>query len=508
MRKASPPALPDEKIAQPLRALLRSASPETILRALVDLDAQVDLAKLGRVLAQRGATKRQRRELVAAALTRVARRSQAALRFFLDRAQQEGLVRSWRGLVIVNRLIVEATPAGILALAERPEVVAIAGETELPVPALAAVPEPAAPERTSWGVTAVGALEAWRRGLDGSGVVVGIIDSGASAVHEQLAAGFRGGGRSWLDPRGRNAAPEDTWTGHGTGVLSCAVGRNAGGVTVGVAPGAQWIACAGLPEGRYNNVLATICAEWMLTQGQPDVLVIAWILPTAGCDRSLQPLVDAWRAAEILPVFAAGNHGPDIGTDRSPANYGGLYPGGRSALSVGGLARGGGLYASSSRGPSGCGAAVFPFLVAPAEDLPAAFPLSSSTYVQARGTSYAAGLVAGAAALLLQRHPEASVAELEDALAGGAADLGEPGPDGTFGYGRLDVPSALARLDRSRLTREGRPPRPASPGGPRGSAGRRRRGTGHGTPARRCRRHGRRSNPHAACGPSACPACS
>ena len=434
LRRSLPVASPAEKIAPSLRASLRSAAPETVLRVQVDLDAQVDLARLGQVLARSGAAKRERRARVVAALTRVAERSQSALRPFLERARRQGLVRSWRGLAIVNRLVVEATPAGIMALAGRPEVASIVGETELPVPALAAEPQEKPPERTSWGVTDMGAPEVWRRGLDGSGVVVGIIDSGASAVHEQLAAGFRGGERSWLDPKGRNSAPEDTWTGHGTGVLSCAVGRNAADVTVGVAPGARWIACAGLPEGRYNNVLASLCADWMLTAGQPDVLIIAWVLPTTGCDRSLQPLVDAWRAAEILPVFAAGNHGPGAGTDRSPANYSGLYPGGRSALSVGGLARGGGLFAATSRGPSGCGAPDFPRLFAAAEDLPAAFPLTPSTYVQARGTSYAAGLAAGAAALLLQRHPEASVTELEDALAGG----------------RLDVPGALARLDRIR----------------------------------------------------------
>jgi len=434
VRRASPSASPEAKIAPPLRASLRSAAPETVLRVQVDLDAQLDLARLGRALARSGAAKRERRARVVAALTRVAERSQSALRPFLERARRQGLVRSWRGVAIVDRLVVEATPEGIMALAERPEVASIAGETELPAPALAGEPAPAPPERESWGVIAAGAPEAWRRGLDGSGVVVGIIDSGASAAHEQLAAGFRGGARAWLDPRGRNAAPEDFWLGHGTGVLSCAVGRNAGGVTVGMAPGAQWIACAGLPEGRYNDVLATLCADWMLTAGQPDVLIIAWVLPTTGCDRSLQPIVDAWRAAEILPVFAAGNHGPGAGTDRSPANYSELYPGGRAALSVGGLARGGGLFASTSRGPSGCGAPVFPLLFAAAEDLPAAFPLTPSTYVQARGTSYAAGLAAGAAALLLQRHPEASVIEVEDALAGG----------------RLDVPGALARLDRIR----------------------------------------------------------
>ena len=424
-----------------------STPPGEIRRVLVDLKAQTDLQKLGRDLARRGYGKRERRARVVAALARTAERSQGRLRPFLEDLRARGLVRSWQGFAIVNRLLVEATPEGIEAISRRGEVAAVLPETEQPVSVLAAQePGSETPERTSWALAAVGAPEAWSQGLDGSGVVVGAIDSGASAAHEQLAPGFRGGEGSWLDPVGGSREPRDTHLGHGTGVLSCAVGRNAGGVTLGVAPGARWIACAGLPRGRYNNVLATQCADWMLTRGQPDVLLLAWVLPSPGCDRSLQPLVDALRAAEILPVFAAGNHGPGERTDRSPANYADLYPGGRAALSVGGLGREGALYAESSRGPSGCGGAVFPRLVAPAEDLVAAFPLAPSTYLRARGTSFAAGLVAGAAAILLQSRPEASVTELEDALSAGAADLGEPGADGVFGHGRLDIPGALEAL--------------------------------------------------------------
>jgi len=420
----------------PLHETLRASPPDAVLRVLVDLKPQVDLARLGRDLARRGATKRERRAVVVAALARVAGRSQAALRPFLEKSRRQGLIRSWQGFTVVNRLVVEATPAGIEALARRREVAAIVPETEHPDSVLAQ--EPAgenSPEKSSWGVAAIGAEAAWRQGLDGRGVVVGIIDSGASAVHEPLAGGFRGGDRSWFDPRGRSAEPQDNRTGHGTGVLSCAVGRNVSGVTLGVAPGARWIACAGLPEGRYNNVLATACADWMLKKGQPDVLLIAWLLPTQGCDRSLQPIVDAWRAAEILPVFAAGNHGPAAGTARSPANYTNLYPGDRNAFSVGGLGRDGAPWPGTSWGPGGCGGSSFPLLSAPAEDLIAAFPITRTTYVLARGTSFAAGLAAGAAAILVQRDPEASVAELEEALRGD---------------GHLNLPEALARLEKVR----------------------------------------------------------
>ncbi len=386
---------------------------------LVDLDEQVDLKRLEHSLS---GSRLERRERVLEALRKVAGRSQKRLRPFLEAARREGLVRSWQGFVIRNRLVVEATPAGIEALARRPEVAAILPESDLPIPSLAGQGEPAA-GRVSWAVEAVGAPAAWAKGLDGTGVVVGVIDSGASAAHEQLAPGFRGGPESWLDPANGSAEPRDSRFGHGTGVLSVAVGRNVSGYTLGIAPAARWIACAALPEGRYNNVLVTRCADWMLEVGRPDVLVLAWVLPAEGCDRSLQPLVDAWRAAGILPVFAAGNHGPEERTDRSPANY-------EEVLSVGGLTPDGEILPETSRGPDACGGGPFPRLSAPAQDLIAAFPLGRDTYLRARGTSFAAGIAAGAAALLVQSRPEATVPELEQAL----------------GSGRLDLPAALERL--------------------------------------------------------------
>jgi subtilisin family serine protease len=416
----SAPAEPEAKLPEAFRETLRTA--DRSLRVLVDLDEQVDLARLTRALS---GSRRQRGERVIAALAEVAGRSQARLVPFLEETRRQGLVLSWQGFTVVNRLLVEATPAGIAALAQRSEVVSIVPEIRLPEPVLAgggALPD--TPERTSWAVAATGAPAAWTKGLDGTGVVVGAVDSGASAVHEQLAAGFRGGERSWLDPASGSIAPRDTRFGHGTGVLSCAVGRNVGGITLGIAPGAQWIACAALPEGHYDNVLLTRCADWMLNVGRPNVLVVAWVLPTTGCDRSLLPIVEAWRAAGILPVFAAGNHGPGERTDRSPANY-------PHVLSVGGLTRDGSAFAETSRGPTECGAGVFPRLAAPAEDLIAAFPLARDTYLRAKGTSFAAGIAAGAAAILVQSHPEATVPQLEEAL---AQD------------GRLDVPGALQRL--------------------------------------------------------------
>lgn len=311
-----------------------------------------------------------------------------------------------------------------------------------------------APTRVSWALQAIGANQAWAAGLDGRGVVVGIIDSGASARHEQLRDGFSGAPRGWYDPGVGSTEPTDVALGHGTGVLSCAVGRNINGSILGVAPRAGWVACAAFPEGNVNNILLAMCADWMLTTAKPDVLINAWLVRGPSCDRSLARMVDAWRAAEILPIFAAGNLGPEPGSDLPPANLGRLYPGDGRALSVGGIGRLDAVMERSSAGPNSCDGSVFPLVAAPAEGLIAALPLSEMTYREAEGTSFAAGLVAGAAALLLHHSPETTVGELELALLNGAADVGPPGPDNRFGHGRIDIPGALEALAKLKSSRQ------------------------------------------------------
>jgi len=450
IRRAAPLA-PEEKLSGAIRRQLENAASGQKLRVLVDLNVQVELNKLGEILTQRNISKRERRQIVVAALKHVAEQSQSSLRPLLEELKERGQVETYKSFSVVNRLLVTATPSGIKALSDHQEVAAIVEEVEERTPALTATTpqdQSAASKRLSWPIEAIGAAEVWRQGLDGSGTVVGIIDAGASAAHEQLRENYRGGDRSWFDPSRGSALPQEAVFGHGTGILSCAVGQNVQGITLGVAPRARWIACAGLPWGRYNNILMTECADWMLNVGQPDVLINSWMTLGNGCDSSLRQIVDAWRAAEIFPVFAAGNEGPDRQTGGSPANYVGLYPGDAVAFSVGGIIADRTPFVRTSRGPNSCDGSIYPLMVAPAEDVTAAFPITSSGYIQAKGTSFAVGFVAGAAALLLQRYPQATVSELEEALKSSAIDLGPPGPDNTFGHGQLYIPGALELLAR------------------------------------------------------------
>ncbi|MEM7739821.1 MAG: S8 family serine peptidase, partial [Pseudomonadota bacterium] len=92
------------------------------------------------------------------------------------------------------------------------------------------------------------------------------------------------------------------------------------------------------------------------------------------------------------------------------------------------------------------------FLVAPGEMLLSSDNAGGVTRVT--GTSFAAPLVTGAVALVqgnwpwLKNHPE----ETADIILQSATDLGEPGVDGTYGWGLLNVDAALEPLDPNNLT--------------------------------------------------------
>ena len=448
-RRAAPVA-PGEKTEPRLARRLAAVRPDSLVIVVVDLREQLDPVALAARLTPY--SRLERRALAVRLAGGVAHQAQRRIRPRLDSLQAAGAVADVRAYTVANRLVVRATPAAILALAEDAEVAALGEGAQEKVPATRgdarALPAVAAP---SWMLHAIGADSARRLGLTGEGVVVGLIDAGASMAHEQLRAGFRRAANGWHDPLANSTVPTDALGGHGTGILSLAVGRDSVGTGPGVAPGAQWLACVGLqPGGAYHAAATLDCAEWLFTTAQPDVLIAAWSIADGRCDRTLETIVNAWRAAEILPVFPAGNEGPGEGTGGSPANYVGLYPDSARALSVGAIGPRNAIYSRSSRGPGQCDGGPFPAIVAPGESLTVAYPLTPTMTVRVRGTSYAAAVVAGAAALLREHDPEASVAEIERALRAGARDLGPSGRDRTFGAGALDIPRALTALDAAR----------------------------------------------------------
>lgn len=65
-------------------------------------------------------------------------------------------------------------------------------------------------------------------------------------------------------------------------------------------------------------------------------------------------------------------------------------------------------------------------------------------YTRVQGTSFAAPLVTGTAALLLSMNPKLSLTDIRQILFDSAIDLGTPGYDIAYGHGRLNINKALS----------------------------------------------------------------
>lgn len=290
-------------------------------------------------------------------------------------------------------------------------------------------------------LTLIGAPLAWALGASGRGVVVAVLDTGADLSHPELAARWRGGGNSWFDPYGQHPDRPVDLDGHGTQVLGVIVGGQGEGRQIGLAPEAQWIAARVFDDqGRATPAAIHAVFRWVLdpdgdpqTDDAPDVVNASWSSDRLDCAGEFAPDLQALRAAGILPVFAGGTQAP-----LSPANL----PG---AFAVGALDGAATLLADSPVGPSPCAPAdaVFPQLVAPGAGIITTD--SYGAYATAAGTSLAAAHVSGALALVLSVRSGLTAGSQADLLRSTAVDLGQPGPDNAFGFGRLNVGWAVAQ---------------------------------------------------------------
>nr|BFE63795.1 hypothetical protein GCM10020063_083210 [Dactylosporangium thailandense] len=381
-------------------------------RLFVVMREQADLSGLAS-MPDRGARARATYER----LVSTAERTQAALR-----ADLRSKHVAFTPFYLVNGVEVDAGPVARQWLAGRSDVAHVLLNPQLrPLPAVA---EPMhgsrpAPASTPWNLTLIGADRVWERYSTGKGIVVGSSDSGVDGTHPALRGNFRGGDDSWLDPYDGARTPTDH-NGHGTHTMATAVGKG-----VGVAPGAEWTACENLPRNLGSMANYVTCLQFMLApyapgadpwhaghpERAPQVLTNSWGCPAVeGCDEfSMRPAIDAFTAAGIFFVAAAGNTGPrcESVTD-PPANY-------AATLTVGAVDRATRVADFSSRGPTADGLSK-PDLMAPGVDILSALP--GGGYDVLSGTSMATPHVAGVVALMWSANPSliGNIARTRDIL--------------------------------------------------------------------------------------------
>ncbi|GAA3377157.1 S8 family serine peptidase [Streptomyces sannanensis] len=283
----------------------------------------------------------------------------------------------------------------------------------------------------------IGADLAWAAGYDGKGTKVAVLDTGADAEHPDLK------GRITASKNFTDSKTVDDRQGHGTHTISTVGGTGAasGGKKKGVAPGAE------LLNGKVLNDYGSGATSWIIAGMQwavdqkADVVSMSLGNPVIGdCSDPLSLAAEELaQNSGSLFVIAAGNSGPATNTVSSP----GCAP---SVLTVGAVDRDDSTAWFSSRGPVAVTHTLKPEISAPGVGISAAAAGGRGVYAyqSMSGTSMATPHVAGAAAIVKQRHPDWTAQQIKAALVA-SARTDVPGDVRETGGGRLDVDAAIGQ---------------------------------------------------------------
>ncbi|MGC9468910.1 MAG: carboxypeptidase regulatory-like domain-containing protein [Anaerolineae bacterium] len=370
-----------------------------------------------------------RGEFVVDALRATAERTQKAIRAYLD-AQGADYQAFW----IDNVIVVESSSLNTFnALATSfPEIEALRPRQRpilhRPVESDPDVPEPMAIESN---ITHVNADDVWALGYMGDGIVVANIDTGVRYTHEALVDHYRGneGGGSfdhnynWWDPYTNAVEPNDTHS-HGSHTMGTMLGDDGGENQIGMAPGAQWIACQGFnPNATDAGLLECgqfMAAPWDLNGENPNSALRPHVVNNSwgDCGTTYSPwyegVINAWHAAGIYPVFSNGNasncgysYPPGLNTVGNPTRSG-------KVTGVGSTGRDDGQYATHSNwGPTDNPDTINPRgypdlkpqVVAPGVSIRSAYNYGDDAYGTMGGTSMSAPHVVGLVALMWDAAP-------------------------------------------------------------------------------------------------------
>lgn len=286
----------------------------------------------------------------------------------------------------------------------------------------------------------------------GAGTRIGLIDSGVDPNHPDLKGNVEKGLTTWK----RGDGQEDT-LGHGTAMASLLVGHGHGegdkdGI-LGVAPEATVVPVAVYPSwykedpdsissGKDVFKGVTEGLRWLVDEAEVDLIVLPF---SYGFSSRTDDAVE-YVAEKEVPMFAptGNNQGTgDIGDDPSvqaPASLPGVE-------AVAGTNQDGKQWEGSNYGRE-------TMFSAPAADIITAAP--DGKYTTASGTSNAAAIAGGVAALMDSQWPDMDRGVIQWRLGKTATDVDDSGPDVRTGHGIINPYEALtATVDIPEELQEG-----------------------------------------------------
>lgn len=304
------------------------------------------------------------------------------------------------------------------SVAKGQQVVSVEPESELHTVGSAVTNDPY--RASQWSLTQLDFESTWSTS-DGTGVCVGVVDSGIALNHPDLS--------------GKVAASAD-WTGEGVssygnhathvaGIIA-AKPNNSQGI-VGAAPGVSLLNAkalsAALGEGTTSGVAQAIV--WAVDNGAG--VINASIGGNSGSSALLQAINYA-QAHDVVIIASGGNDGLKGNSSSWPASY--EWP-----IATASITDTGALSPFSTQ-------ASYIDIAAPGSSILST--LTSSRYGYMSGTSMAAPHVAALAALARAAHPSESATQIRSRIENTATDSGSAGWDSSFGWGVIS-PSAAVR---------------------------------------------------------------
>lgn len=307
-------------------------------------------------------------------------------------------------------------------------------------------------------------------GIDGSGIKVAVLDSGIDASHPDFSGALQAEACFCANPNG-NCCPNGNATqfgsgaaaddhGHGTWVTGHIMGQGAI-APVGAAPGASLVAVKVLDENNafFGTSDITAAYDWLATN-HPDVDVVNASLGTNAtfniqCDNAtswaiaMSQAVAALTANDAVLVASSGNQAITAGI-QVPSCLG-------DVIAVGATWKEdltGTFFGCSDVDPQVDDVACFSNhsteldLLAPGAFMSTS-QLGGGVSPPVSGTSFAAPLVAGCAALIRQAHPQLSAAQVRGTML--ASNVRVLDERVGLSYPRLNCLNAITQLFRDQF---------------------------------------------------------
>ena len=294
--------------------------------------------------------------------------------------------------------------------------------------------------------TVTGADHTWHQVNGNKPVKVAVVDTGCNIKHEDLSDRTESVTDEYYIKNQGTSANDLAY--HGTqvcGILAASTNNSkgiagmAGTADVKLVP----YRCGGTNLNDKVLALSCITASLKDIEDKSDIKVVNMSFGAIeGYDspetiNQIKSAVAGCVAKGKIMVASAGNNGHDYSTNRNNLVYPAACDG---VIAVGGVSCAGGGVTHWEGSPENSSIDV----VAPAYTVRSTYT-GSNSYTTDTGTSFAAPVVAGEAAMLLADNPNLTAAQVTELITSTASDMGDSGKDHTYGYGLVQFDKALAK---------------------------------------------------------------